>query len=76
MGCTGHGASGMSNCPMACCQESSHTLAPAAIFVMPEPIAICLPSLVTTALTSFAATGFAQSLEPLSPPPRTPAFCL
>ena len=71
MDCEHHGTSGMSNCPMACCQQSSHTLATPAIFVMPESVAICLPSLVTTAPSSFAATEFAQSLEPLSPPPRT-----
>ncbi len=76
MDCQHHGASGMSSCPIACCHESCHTLATAVIFVMPEPVAICLPSLVTTVPRSIAATEFAQSLEPLSPPPRTPAFSL
>ncbi len=76
MGCTGHGASGMSNCPIACCQESSHTLAPAAIFVMPEPVRIGQPSEATLAAGNFAATEFVQSFPPPSPPPRTPAFCL
>ncbi len=74
--CAHHGASGMSNCSMACCQESSHTLAAPAIFVMPEPTTIKQPSEATLAAGNFAATGFAQSFEPLSPPPRTPAFSL
>jgi len=76
MDCEHRGESGVSDCSMACCQESSQILAPPAIFVMPEPATIGLPSLATTAPSNFAATEFAQSFEPLSPPPRTPLLSL
>src|SRR5271157_2606442 len=76
MDCEHHGASGMSSCPMACCQESSHVLATPAVFVMPEPTTIGQPSEATPAAGNFAATGFARSFEPLSPPPRTALLSL
>jgi len=76
MDCQHHGGSGMSNCSMACCQESSHTLATPAIFVMPEPTTIGQPSEATLATGNFAATGFVQSFAPLTPPPRRPVFFL
>ena len=72
MDCEHLGGSGMSNCPMACCQESSHVLAAPAIFVMREPATICLLSLAMTAPSNFVGTELVQSFAPPSPPPRTP----
>ncbi|MGA2300028.1 MAG: hypothetical protein ABSG77_04955 [Candidatus Acidiferrum sp.] len=76
MDCEHHGGSGLSNCSMACCQENSQILATPAIFVMPEPATICLPSKATTAPSNFAATEFVQSFAPPSPPPRMPLLSL
>jgi hypothetical protein len=76
MDCEHHGGSSMSSCSVACCQESSHTLAAPAIFMMPEPITIGQPSEVTTAAGNFAATESVQSFAPPSPPPRTPLLFL
>lgn len=76
MDCEHHGGSGMSDCSMACCHESGHILATPAIFVMPAPATVCQPSEARTAASSFAPTEFAQSFEPLSPPPRTLLFSL
>jgi hypothetical protein len=38
---------------------------------MPEPVTIGQPSEATIAAGNFAATEFAQSFAPPSPPPRT-----
>jgi hypothetical protein len=71
MECEHRGGGGMSECSMACCHDGSQILATTAIFVMPEPATICLPSLATTAPSNFAATESVPSFAPPSPPPRT-----
>ena len=76
MDCGHHGESGVANCSMACCHESSQILATPTIFVMPAPATMGQPSEARTAASSFAPTEFVQSSEPLSPPPRTPLFSL
>ena len=74
MDCDHHGGSSMANCSMSCCHESSHTLAPSAIFVMPGPITIEQPRKAMIEAGRLAPAEFVQSFEPLSPPPRTPLF--
>jgi hypothetical protein len=76
MHCEHRGGSGLSDCSMACCQENSHVLAAAAIFVMPEPATIAQPSEARAAASNLATTESMQSSEPLSPPPRTPPCSL
>src|SRR5208337_623054 len=76
MDCEHHGGSGTSDCSRACCHESGHILATPAIFVMPAPATIGQPSEARKAASNLAATESMESFEPLSPPPRTPLFCL
>lgn len=72
--CEHHGGSGLSDCPMDCCRESSPTLAPSAVFVIPEPAKIDQPCEATIAAETFAATEFVQSFAPPTPPPRLSLF--
>lgn len=65
------GHSGMMNCWMSCCPESSHGFVAAVIFVLPETAAIALPMQTLDAPSEFASSEFVQAFEPPSPPPRT-----
>lgn len=62
---------GAMKCSISCCHESSNSLTAAVIYILPLPVAITLPSDTTSAPAELRATEFVQSIEPLSPPPRT-----
>jgi len=68
---SGKGHHGMMSCSMSCCHESSHVLAAAVIFVLPEPAALSLPMETMAAPREFAPTEFVRAFEPPFPPPRT-----
>lgn len=74
--CEHHSGSGVANCSMSCCHQSSPSLTTAAIFVLPDPVGISQPASVMAGSSNFAPTEFSQSFEPLSPPPRIALFSL
>ena len=71
MDCEHHSGSGMAECSLSCCQESSHALTTALIFVLPEPAAVSEPAHAASAPAQFGSTEAAPSFDPPSPPPRT-----
>jgi hypothetical protein len=74
--CEHHGNSGIVDCSMTCGHESSSSVTPGVIFVLPRFAAICEPARTLGAPTSFAPTEFVPSYDPLSPPPRMSHFSL
>ncbi len=65
-----HGANGMSDCGMSCCEQQEHAAIAPVAYVLPVAIPLAAP--VLQARRTFAAqpTEFLRSIEPLSPPPR------
>jgi hypothetical protein len=70
MTCEHHGGNRLSQCKMACCQESSQVVTAGVIFLLPDPASISEPQTAMDLTASFAPWEFPQSVEPLSPPPR------
>jgi hypothetical protein len=70
--CEHHGSaqSGMMNCSMSCCPDSSRSLAPGIIFMLPAPTMISSGTLATAAPQQISAVRLVPSFEPPSPPPR------
>jgi hypothetical protein len=56
---------------MACYHDEDHALTGAVIFVLPEPMAISIPTKVTVTELETQALAIAQLFEPPSPPPRS-----
>jgi hypothetical protein len=67
---------GMMNCSLSCCHENNVSVTNAIIFVLPEPAILSQPAQSMAAPHVLAPVEFAQSLEPLSPPPRGSFFSL
>jgi len=68
--------SGIMNCSLSCCQESSPSLTAGIIFVLPAPTMISYRILATDAPQQISAAGLVPSFEPPSPPPRTTSLSL
>src|SRR5215469_3312592 len=67
---------GAMKCSLSCCHEGSEALAAAVLFILPQTASISVPLGVAWTSPKLTATGFTQSIEPLSPPPRftSPSF--
>jgi len=70
MECEHQGGAARNKASLSCCHEGSDALAAAVLFILPRTVPISVPLGVAWASPKRTATGFSQSIEPLSPPPR------
>lgn len=72
----GHEMTALMSCSMSCCQTTDRPVVASIFFVLPHPSVALAPSLISPASKIAQAIPFANSFEPLSPPPRFTAAVL
>jgi hypothetical protein len=66
-----HGAAGMMNCAMACCQDVDKLVVTSLAFVLPPATTAFSASLVSRSALRVRSIEIPRTIQPLSPPPRT-----
>ena len=67
----GHDMAAAAQCCMSCCHNPDRPAAAPAIFVLPTPVTVSVPTNFEVLVPALASTNTFHSIEPLSPPPRT-----
>ena len=65
-----HGANGMANCGMSCCDQQEHAAIAPVAYVVPAATSLAVPVLLARETSTAQPVEFLRSIEPLSPPPR------